>query len=270
MSGIRQTLVDLTAECRARCRNAGWRSSFRLVYSSVESYEAGNGIAILGMNPASGPTDASSADLERPLHEPRYTAYLDDAWRGHARGQDPLQRVIQAVAMILAGAVPSDALAAIRKIDSAPEARMGAAATALLRNAPSGNIIPFRGKLEEVPGNLRNEGERIGWRLLCLARPKPRFIITLANGVKEIPWSTILENSRQPKPWNADHEEWTSHAMRRKYRDVRLANGPLQGALLVGLPAVVRDHSRTVREDVAGPMLEVLARRALDTGHSRK
>ena len=252
-------LVTLTADCQAMCESADWRPRFRLIYSSVESFTFGNQIAILGMNPAGGPADVSDAELERPLSEPGYTAYLDDAWRPHSRGQAPLQRALQTIAMVLAGADPSEALAAIRKTDQKPEGRIGPAATALLRNASSGNIIPFRGDLRKMPPEFRNEGERIGWRLLSLARPRPRFIITLANGVKDVPWSTILAQSRQSR--KTDHEEWTSRIMRRKYRDVRLMDGQLKGAVLVGLPAVVRDQRLTFREELVSPMLDVLARR---------
>ena len=60
MSKIRQELMDLSKECEARCEEFGWLSkarvpNYHLLYSSVETYEHGNGLAILGINPAGGP-----------------------------------------------------------------------------------------------------------------------------------------------------------------------------------------------------------------------
>ena len=263
MSKIRRKLIGLSKECEARCQETNWVGTdpkvpnSRLLYSSVESYEAGNGVAVLGMNPAGGAEHARLDDHERPFQEPGYTAYLDDSWDHHAQGQHPLQRVVQGVAMLLTGARPSDALVVVYKAYVKPNIRIGTEATALLRNSPSGNIIPYRAsKLTDLPSGLTEHGESIGWQLLRLARPKPRFIITLANGLNDPPWHTILENSQQTL--KADFEEWTHQGMKRKYREVRLVKGPLNGALIIGLPAVVRDKGR---RDVTKPMFDVLARR---------
>ena len=262
MPRIRRKLTELSKECEARCQETNWVGinpqdpNFRLLYSSVESYEAGNKIAILGMNPAGGPEHAKPDDLIRPFREPGYSAYLDDSWGYDDLGQSPLQRVVQGLAMILSGASPSDGLAALDG-HTRPNMRINDDATALLRNSPSGNIIPFRSsKLTELPSGLTEHGERIGWQLLSLVRPKPRVIITLANGLRDPPWCTILKNSAQPL--KADFEEWTHKGMRRKYREVRLVKGPLLGALIIGLPAVVRDKGRL---DVTKPMFDVLAQR---------
>lgn len=262
---VREQLEALNAECEALCAEAGWTGiatnnpNFRLLYSSVESYEAGNGIAVIGMNPAGGREVADIDDRDRPFREAGYSAYLDDQWLGSSRrGQDPLQRVIQELAMVLTGTPPTEAMAARNDQRSAPEERIGAKATDLLRNAPSGNIIPFRGsKLDEVPHMLRQHGETIGWRLLSLMRPKPAVIVTLANGVRELPWSVILKNSSQPL--RSDQEAWIHEGLKRKYREVRIARGPLEGALVVGLPAVVRDRGRNAQ--VTEAMFRVVAER---------
>ncbi len=263
MSQIRRKLTILSEECQAKCQEVDWVGSdpkdpnFRLLYSSVESYESGNKIAILGLNPAGRPEDARPDDINRPFRESGYSAYLDDSWGDHARGQDPLQRVVQGLAMILAGSSPSDAMAATEDADAKPDVRLSAEAVALLRNAPSGNIIPYRtSKLSELPPGLAEHGEGIGWQLLCIARSRPRYIITLANGIKEPPWRTILKNSRQPL--RADYESWIHKGMRRKYREVQLVRGPLDGALIIGLPAVVHDK---FRQDVSEPMFDILAQR---------
>ena len=247
---VRSQLQELNGECEALCVTAGWvgpstgNANFRLLYSSVESYEAGNGIVILGINPAGGREVADVDEPDRPFREPRYSAYLDDKWLGSsARGQDPLQRVIQELAMILTGSAPAEAMAAREDSRSEPELRIGSAATGLLRNAASGNIIPFRGSnIEEVPARLRARGEEMGWTLLSAVRPAPRIILTLANGVRELPWRTILTKSRQPL--RADHDEWIHEGLKRKYREVQLHHGPLEGATVIGLPAVVRDRGR--------------------------
>ena len=82
-------------------------------------------------------------------------------------GQSDLQRAIQAIAMVLAGSSPTDAVAATDDKSLTPEDRISTDATDLLRNAPSGNIVPFRGSsLDDLPTGLREHGERIGWQLL--------------------------------------------------------------------------------------------------------
>ena len=262
---VRKQLEDLNEKCETLCAEAGWIGittnypNFRLLYSSVESYESGNGIAVIGMNPAGGREVADIDDRDRPFREAGYSAYLDDQWLGSSRrGQDPLQRVIQELAMVLTGTSPAEAMVARNDQRSAPEERIGAKATDLLRNAPSGNIIPFRGsKLDDVPHVLRQHGEAIGWRLLSLMRPKPAVIVTLANGVRELPWSVILKNSSQPL--RSDHEEWIHEGLKRKYREVRITRGPLADALVVGLPAVVRDRGRNTQ--VTETMFRVVSER---------
>ena len=71
---MRLQLEALTEECVSLCEEEGWlgfetgRPNFRLLYSSVESFEYGSGFAIVGMNPAGGPRDADTGDADRHLH----------------------------------------------------------------------------------------------------------------------------------------------------------------------------------------------------------
>lgn len=258
MSKIRQELAALSAECEDLCKKVGWvgpneTPNFHLLYSSVETYEAGNRLAILGINPAGSLDDADENDIERPFRGPGYSAYLDDA-RPYP-SQSPLQRAVQAIAMVCSGSTPVDAMAAMNKVHLKPEERIGPDATAMLRNAPSGNIIPFRSRnLKKLCPELRITGPSIGWRMICLARPKPRLIITLANQINGQPWHTILKNSTQPL--KADCEKWIY--TKRMYREVQLTRGPLKGAILIGLPAVVYDKGKMA---VMEPLLNVLAQR---------
>ena len=267
MTSVRRQLEALADDCNAKCVESSWMGSdtvtpnFRLLYSSVESFEKGNGIVILGMNPAGPPSHATPQDHTRSFREPRYSAYLDDRWGSSGRGQHGLQRAVQGIAMILTGATPSRTMLRITNTMLTPEKRIGTEATELLRKAPSGNIIPYRAsKLECIRLRLRKHGVSIGWQLLCSARPKPSVIVTLANGVtgerwKRIVWGTILENSQQPLKADYCKRIYT----KRTYRDVKLRQGPLKGALVIGLPAVVYDK---VKENgVTKPMFEVLAKR---------
>ena len=164
--------------------------------------------------------------------------------------------------MVLAGSSPTDAVAATDDKSLTPEDRIGTDATDLLRNAPSGNIVPFRGSsLDDLPTGLREHGERIGWQLLSLAPPRLRLIVTLANRVGGQPWRTLLRKSRQPL--KADFETWVNRKLNYKYREVRLGRGQFKGATLVGLPAVVRFPDR---QDVKQAMLDILARRVQHHG----
>lgn len=263
MPKIRSQLEGSTEECVSLCKKEGWlgsdaaKANFRLLYSSVESFEHGSGFAIVGMNPAGGPQDADAGHADRPFRDPEYSAYLDDRWRGVEAGAARLQRVIQALAMILVGASATEAMAAIDDPTPRPEQRVSPEAIAFLRKTPSMNIIPFRGsRLEDVPSCLRERGQEIGWELLCLARPRLRCIVTLANQVGGFPWRTILNESGQRR--RPDYQETINSRLNRTYREVQLVRGELAGTLVVGLPAIVRDKDR---RDVTEPLFEVVRQR---------
>ena len=260
--GLRSRLEALAGECVSLCEEEGWvgletgTPNYRLLYSSVESFEQGSGFAIVGMNPAGGPRDADADDVDRPFRDPGYSAYLDDRW-GAEVGADRLQRVIQAIALVCVGASADEAMAAIEDPTPRPEERLSTKAIAFLRDTPSMNLVPFRGsRLADVPLTLRERGEEIGWRLLCLARPRLRFVVTLANQVGGVPWRTILRESGQRR--RADYEETINRRLSRTYREVQLVGGALAGTLVVGLPAIVRDKNR---RDVTMPLLETIHRR---------
>ena len=261
MSKIRRKLVSLSKECEIKCERFGWVSNngtpgFHLLYSSVETYEDGNGLAILGMNPSGSKNYANISKQERPFEGPGYNAYMDDD-NGTGLGQSDLQRTVQGIAMVISGASPSEAMNAMSKKQLTPEERMGENVASLLRKAPSGNINPFHSPTyDALPIELKVAGERIGWRMLRLIQPKPHLIVTLANRVSDPPWRTIMKNSGQGQ--KVDCEKWIHQGMNRKYREVHIEGGPLKGTLLIGLPAVVRDQGRS---DVTEPMFEVLAQR---------
>ena len=273
---VREQLEALNAECEALCAEVGWTGmatdnpNFRLLYSSVESYEGGSGIAIIGMNPAGGREVADSDDRNRPFREASYSAYLNDRWNDRRSkvlqgvGQDNLQKEIQSLAMILCGSSTAEAMKA-KDTKGGLYERISREAIDLLYASPSGNIIPFRSsKLEQLPHNLRAKGEDIGWKLLCLA--KPHTIITLINGPDRIPWRTIITKSDQRK--KIDYEVWVDKNLRRKYREVRLVNGPLSGTLVIGLPAVV--YHRGDNNELSAKMFEVLAKRVHHHGLVRQ
>ena len=266
MSQIRQELIALSKECEIKCERFEWISNdgtpgFHLLYSSVETYEDGNGLVILGMNPSGGLDDANPEKHDRPFQGPGYNAHMDDENDKYGRGQHPFQRAVQALAMVLTGADPSEAMDAMNNLSLSPEERIGPDATTLLRNAPSGNIIPFNGSLSEIrkKRNLAEEGERIGWRLLCLVQPRPSLIIALTNKLTRSPWQTILSRSGLPrKVNNPDYENWIHSSLNLKYRESQITRGELSGALLIGLGGFARYYRNT---GVAKTTFEILAQR---------
>ena len=266
MSKIRQELVALSKECETKCKRHRWVSkdrtpSFHLLYSSVETYESGNGLVILGLNPSGGLDDANPEKHDRPFQGLGYNAYMDDENGEYGRGQAPFQRAVQALAMVLSGADPSEAMEAMNNLSLSPEERIGVDATALLRNAPSGNTIPFNGGLSEISEkrNLAEEGQRIGWRLLCLVRPRPRLIIALTNGLTRSPWQTILSKSGLPRKVNdPDYEDWIHRSRNLKYREAQITRGELSGALLIGLGGFARYYRNT---GVTKTAFDILAQR---------
>ncbi len=62
MANIRKELERLQAECEQLCEQYKWEPSYRLIYTSVETFEQGNGFAIVGINPAGGKQDADNDD----------------------------------------------------------------------------------------------------------------------------------------------------------------------------------------------------------------
>ena len=268
----RERLIGLSTECEELCARTEFvgpetaQPNFRLIYSSVKTYERSNRFVIIGENPAGDHSDADGDDRNRPFVDQGYSAYLHENWRGAGRGQSPFQRAVQGVAMVATGETPSQAMTAIRRQGLKPESRMGPNAASFLRRTPSLNIIPFRhSNKDQLDDILMERGVQIGWELLCLVRPRPRYIITLANQVDGPIWNTILGESDQPK--GTDYEEWIHRGAKRKYREVTLTRGPLRGAVLLGLPAVVYDK---IRDDVTPQLLKILNRRLRLHGHRPK
>ena len=184
MTTTRQRLVELSKECEAECTRTGFvgpemgEPNFRLIYTSVKTYEQGNGFVIIGLNPGGSQADADTDDPDRPFREEGYSAYLDDDWQDSGVGRSEFQLAVQGIAMIMTGATPSQAISAMKSSIPVVKDRVGANATAFLRSTPSLNIIPFRhSNLKKVPPRLRRRGQGIGWELLCLMKPKPDSLV---------------------------------------------------------------------------------------------
>ena len=265
----REQLMGLSTECEELCAQTGFvgpgtaQPNFRLIYTSVRTYERSNRFVIIGENPGGDQSDADTDERNRPFEEDGYSAYLDDNWRGAGRGQSPFQRAVQGIAMVATGTMPTRAMTAIRRQGLKPESRIGTKAASFLRHTPSLNIIPFRhSKKDQLDDILMERGVQVGWELLCLIRPRPSYIITLANQVDGPIWNTILGESGQPV--GTDYERWIHQGARRKYREVTLTRGPIRGAVLLGLPAVVYDK---IRDDVTPQLLKTLKRRLRHHGY---
>ena len=276
MTTTRQRLVELSKECETECERAGFvgpqtrEPNFRLIYTSVKTYEHGNGFVILGLNPGGSTADADKDDRDRPFRQEGYSAYLDDDWQCSGEGRSEFQRAVQGVAMIMTGSSPLQAISAMKSSTPVAEERIGAHATAFLRCTPSLNIIPFRHSyLKKVPSRLRQRGQEIGWELLCLMKPKPTCIIALANSVDGEIWQTIRDNSEGAL--GQTHQElvfrggMAGQMKIRNYREAVVVEGPLKGARVIGLPAVVHDR-RNAWDKVTMPLFEILASRLSHLG----
>ena len=260
MAETREVLEKLQAECASLCDQNRRSAGFRLIYTGVETFEHGNGFAIVGLNPAGDKGDADRDDPSRPFQGGLYSAYIDDDWRDCGVGQSWFQRAVQGIAMIINGADPSEAMEAIQKKGVTPEERLGKYITEFMRKTPSLNIIPFRSKKAPSTAALRypfwRRGEQIGWELLCLIGPQPRYIITLANGVSSVsPWKTILENSMQSsRESDCEKHIGIANGSVRNYREVNLREGPFKDTLLIGLPAVIHDDIDDDKIRAAAPL----------------
>ena len=118
--------------------------------------------------------------------------------------------------------------------------------------------------LKKVPPRLRRRGSEIGWELLCLMKPKPTYIITLANTVDAEIWKTIYDNSQESLKQSYQEPVFNEYIEGEKkfrnYREGSVTKGPLRGTKLIGLPAVVRDK-RNAWDKVTAPLFEVLSQR---------
>ena len=109
MTTTRQRLVELSKECEAECKRTGFvgpevgEPNFRLIYTSVKTYEQGNGFVIIGLNPGGSQADADTDDPDRPFREEGYSAYLDDDWQDSGVGRSEFQLAVQGIAMIMTG-----------------------------------------------------------------------------------------------------------------------------------------------------------------------
>ena len=276
MSTTRQRLVELSEECEAMCKRTGFigprigEPNFRLIYTSVETYEQGNRFVIIGLNPGGSQADADTDERDRPFREKSYSAYLDDNFQNNGAGESDFQRAVQGIAMIMTGATPSQAISAMKNSKPSVEDRISVNATAFLRSTPSLNIIPFRHSyLNKVPPQLCRRGAEIGWELLCVMRPKPKYIITLANSANAPIWKTIQDNSEGSLKQTYQELVFKGYIegqqKTRNYREGRVTRGPLKGATLIGLPAVVHDK-RDAWDKVTTPLFEVLTPRLVHLG----
>lgn len=237
---VRKQLSDLSDECGLMCRAE--RSvapkpdevpNFRLLYSSVETFEKGNGLMILGINPGGNASHANVAHHRLPFQNRSYCAYLDDSWRGNNPGCAPLQLAVQQIARSLFG--PEN-----------PQWEQ------VLRGAQSGNVIPFRSPTSKaLHHGLRKPGLDIGRRMIFAATPVPRVIITLAHEA----WDAVMEANGYPKGFHGC-ETSILKKMQRSIREAELSRGHFVGAYVLGLPAVVYDKGRP---DIMVPLLREIS-----------
>jgi len=192
---------------------------------------------ILGINPSGSADDASTNHHTRPFDDAHYCGYLDDL-DGAPAGSSPFQKTVQRIVQTLTGFPPSE----LGKV---------------LRGAQSGNVIPFRSPTSAaLTADLKKTGRAIGRDLILAARPTPRVIVTLAHEA----WDVVIEAAEYPSKFKGK-ETLIHEGMNRSLREAEMTRGPLTGAYLLGLPAVVRDK---MREDVAKPLhLELAKRREL-------
>ena len=177
---VREELEALNEECKAFCLDESnwvestWKGTgpqgtpnFRLLYSSPETFHHPGGIMLMGTNPGGDYSNAERHPPDLPFLSSTYSAYLDDWWGDFSRGQHPMQRAARAVARAVAGNGPRG--------------------DRLLRNSPTGNLIPFRSeKPTHLPDIAVDYGLDFGWQLIAIA--KPRVLVLLASNKQRWEW----------------------------------------------------------------------------------
>jgi hypothetical protein len=143
--------------------------------------------------------DASLAEVQAadlPYRRRGYAALLDATWGASEPGAGRLQTVARKIAAVFA---------------DDPEQ--------LLRDAPAGNMIPFRSEsLSRLPDPLRKQGLAIGARLISLVRPR---VLVLMGGDR-----VLFHTAVSALPGRVvDSAEEAFGATRRAYRDATVADG---------------------------------------------
>lgn len=173
----------------------GYQLGWRLLASPAQVLD-GARIAVIDQNPG---WSEIPADHPSFATAPGVSAYVDEAWGRHPRGEHPLQQQLQALFRLLR-VEPVEVLA--------------------------GHIVPFRApswtKLEH-----KKEAEALGEEIwgAILAQAKPKLVIALGDRAQK-----GVENILQPQNIVATRIEWAEY---KGYRGSFLTNG---GGVYVGLP----------------------------------
>lgn len=210
---VREQLEALNRECERFCLDESnwsgkWRGAddegnpnFMLAYSSVETFEQPGGVMILGTNPGGDHARAKVYKASDPFERPGWSSYLDDNWNGQP-GQHNTQIAVREVAKIIAGGS--------ERVDP------------LLRNSPTGNLIPFR---SEDIGALTKEpkvfGRRIGYQIIEIAQP--RVLILIASSQHE--WTRMMRKFKNPPYCEWDLDEGKLNSANFKFREARMRGG---------------------------------------------
>ena len=203
-----QTLTtQLQEKCEAFCldesnwagkwrgRSPKGRANFRLIYSPPETFNAPSRVMILGTNPGGRVTDADRNDAWLPFGPPSYSAYVHESWGGYDEGCHPIQRNVKNIAKALSGT--------------------SVAGKMLLKQIPTGNLIPFRSS--SYPGtlttNLIEIGIEYGLELIRIADPTVLILISSRQNL----WNAVMRSlghSDEPDwfrdltPPNHDSGQW--------------------------------------------------------------
>jgi hypothetical protein len=218
-TGARRQIRALYRRSREVCTASFYVSpagtpNFKILYSHVSTFPNPSGYMILGQNPGGTRSAADEDDIEIAMRNRNagWSAYLDEVWEGQSKkGMAKLQKAVLAVFQTLEG---------------------NQAAETKIRESAAANIIPFRSKsFDCVPDDLLEPGRLIGWELIQLAAP--RVLVMLANGSD--PWGYVIGRC------GIDEATFRSEPVgNRFYYKQGVLQGPLNGTLAIGLPAVNR------------------------------
>ena len=208
---VREQLKALNAECETFCRgysgdpkwvpfgepNKNRHPNFLLAFSSVETFEQPGGVMIIGTNPGGDHSRARIYKASDPFERPGWSSYLDDKWNGRP-GQHNTQLAVQRVAEIVSGSR--------QRVEP------------LLRNSPTGNLIPFRSeRVNTLTPEPKAFGRNIGYRLIDIA--KPRVLILIASSQPE--WKRLMRRLENPLHCEWDLDEGKSQSANFRFREAQ-------------------------------------------------
>lgn len=280
-------LAELAEKCEATCDTLGRDNfglspigtpNYRLAYSHPSTFRAGADFMLLGINPGGCPVFADRHDRWEPFSTLGHSAYLHEIWgasppktpadklecvcgrsfegKSNTEKHEALDRHCYEAEHNhgLVGGKPCGEYPLQRGAFRVAEAFAGdaKAAKSLLRNSPTGNMIPFRSPAIKPESREWNDGVPIGIELVKIVRPR---VLVLLGGGEKI-FKRLLEGAYVGRATDCCMKQYVNEqgkSNRQTYRDATILTPSGRPQYLFVLPRrslqlATRDFASRLRQ----------------------